>query len=177
MDLAPEEDVLAYNLFKGYDSFDFDDPTPQLQHALEGFTAALMNTSYLSQRILLSVPAWALSGLGMVFALIHGNFLPHANRAALMLLTLGFASFIVAVRTLPGTLQKIATRSPGTTAPQRPWSSSDSMNFTLLVVSVGAIALLAMLSTATTALVVSAFLAVNAIFFHALQGPPQPAQK
>ena len=30
LDLAPEEDVLAYNLFKGYDSFDFDEPTPQL---------------------------------------------------------------------------------------------------------------------------------------------------
>jgi len=171
LDLAPEEDALVRNLFKGYDCFDFDDPTPQLQQALGDFTIALMNTTYLSQHILLSIPAWALSGLGIVFALIQGNFLSHANRAALMLLTLGFASFIVAVRTLPGTLQKIATRSPGTTAPQRPWSSSDGMNFTLLVVSVGAIALLAMLSTATTALVVSAFLVVNAIFFHALQGP------
>jgi len=97
--------------------------------------------------------------------------LPHANRAALTLLTLGFASFIVAVRTLPGTLQKIATRSSATTAPQRPWSGADSMNFTLLIASLGAIALLATLSTFGTALVVAAFLAVNAFFFHALQGP------
>jgi hypothetical protein len=175
LDLEPEEDALARNLFKGYDCFDFDVPTPQLQGALEDFNTALMNTNYLAQRILFSIPAWALSGLGIAFALVQGNFLPHANRAALMLLTLGFASFIVAVRTLPGTLQKIASRSSATTAPQRPWSGTDSMNFTLLIVSIGTIALLAALSTFTTALVVSAFLAVNAFFFHALQGPTAAA--
>jgi hypothetical protein len=49
------------------------------------------------------------------------------------------------------------------------------MNFTLLIVSIGTIALLAALSTFTTALVVSAFLAVNAFFFHALQGPTAAA--
>jgi hypothetical protein len=171
LDLEPEEDALACNLFKGYDCFDFVDPTPQLQGALKDFSTALMNTNYLAQRILFSIPAWALSGLGIAFALVQGNFLPHANRAALTLLTLGFASFIVAVRTLPGTLQKIATRSSATTAPQRPWSGADSMNFTLLIASLGAIALLATLSTSGTALVVAAFLAVNAFFFHALQGP------
>jgi hypothetical protein len=171
LDLEPEEDALARNLFKGYDCFDFDTPTPQLQGALEDFNTALTNTNYLAQRMLLSIPAWALSGLGIAFALVHGNFLPHSNRAVLMILTLGFASFIVAVRTLPGTLQKIGARSSATTAPQRPWSGTDSMNFTLLVVSIGTIALLGTLPTSTTALLVSAFLAINAIFFHALQGP------
>ncbi len=177
LDLAPEEDALARNLFKGYDCFDFDEPTPQLQRALEGFTTALMDTTYLSRRILLSIPAWTLSGLGIVFALIHGNFMPHANRGTLILLTLGFASFIVAVRTLPGTLQKIATRLPGTTSPRRPWSSVDSMNFTLLAASVVGIGLLAMLSTTSTALLVAAFMAVNAVFFHTLQGPTASGRK
>lgn len=171
LDLAPEEDALARNLFKGYDCFDFDDRTPKLQGALEDFTTALMNTAYLSRRILLSIPAWSLSVLGIEFALIHGNFMLHADRVTFSLLTLGFACFVVAVRTLPDTLQKIAARSALTTAPQRPWSGADSMNFTLLVASIGAIVLLAAASTVTTALIVAAFLAVNTIFFHALQGP------
>lgn len=171
LDLEPEEDALARNLFKGYDCFDFDSPTPKLQGALEDFSTALMNTNYLTQRMMFSIPGWALSGLGIAFALVHGNFLPHSNRGVLTLLTLGFASFIVAVRTLPGTLQKIATRSSATTAPQRPWSGTDSMNFTLLIVSIGTVAILATLSTFSAALLVSAFLGINAFFFHALQGP------
>jgi hypothetical protein len=93
------------------------------------------------------------------------------------LLTLGFGCFVVAMRTLPGTLQKIGSRLPGATVPKRPWSGSDSMNFTLLLVSTGAISFLALLSTPTTALLVAAFLAVNAIFFHALQGPTTTGRK
>ena len=57
LDLEPEEDALARNLFKGYDCFDFDTPTPQLQGALEDFNTALTNTNYLAQRMLLSIPA------------------------------------------------------------------------------------------------------------------------
>lgn len=171
LDLAPEEDALSRTLFKGCDSFDLDDPTPQLKDALDAFTCALMDTTYFSQRMLLSIPAWALSGLGIFVALAHGNFMSHANRGTLMFLTLGFACFIVAMRTLPGTLQKIARWLPGSTAPPRPWSDADNMNCTLLFLSVGAIAFLALLSTASTALLIAGFLAVNAVFFHALQGP------
>jgi len=177
LDLSPEEDAIARGLFKGYDSFDFDGPTPQLRDALEGFTNALMDTGYFSRRILLSIPAWALSGFGILFALVQGNFRQYVNKLTLMLLALGFGCFVVAVRTLPGTLQKIGSRLPGATVPKRPWSGSDSMNFTLLLVSTGAIAFLALLSTPTTALLVAAFLAVNAIFFHALQGPTTAGRK
>ena len=171
LDLAPEEDALARTLFKGYDSFDLDDPTPQLEDALDAFICALMDTNYFSERIPLSIPAWVLSVLAIVVALLHGNFAPHANWATWTLLTLGFACLIVAIRTLPGTLQKIASRLPGSTVPQRPWSGADTMNFTLLALSAGAISFLAVLSTITTALLIAGFLAVNAVFFHALQGP------
>jgi hypothetical protein len=177
LDLSPEEDAIARGLFKGYDCFDFDGPTSQLQDALEGLTDALMNTGYFSRRILFSLPAWALSGFGVLFALVQGNFRQHVGMLSLMLLTLGFGCFVVAVRTVPGTLQKIGSRLPGAIAPKRPWSGSDSMNVTLLLVSTGAIAFLALLSATTTALLVAAFLAVNAFFFHALQGPTTAGRK
>lgn len=177
LDLEPEEDALARTLFKGYDCFDFDEPTPQLREALKAFHCALMDTTYFSEHIPLSIPAWVLSGLGVFFALAQGNYFPHSNRATTALLILTFGCFIVAVRTAPGTLEKIASRFPSSTAPKRPWSSSDSMTFTLFVAAVGGIAFLALLSTPVTAFLTTAFLAVNAIFYHALQGPTAAGRK
>jgi hypothetical protein len=45
------------------------------------------------------------------------------------------------------------------------------MNSTLLVISFGGFALLTWFSTPATALLVAGFLAIDAIFFHVLQGP------
>jgi hypothetical protein len=64
LSLEPEEDALARTLFKGYDCFDFDEPTPQLKEAIAAFHVALKNTGHFSERVAVSVPAWIISGLG-----------------------------------------------------------------------------------------------------------------
>ncbi|HEV2617619.1 MAG TPA: hypothetical protein VGU63_13530 [Candidatus Acidoferrales bacterium] len=177
LDLEPEEDALARTLFKGYDCFDFDEPTPQLREALAAFHCALKDTTYFSEHTFLSVPAWILSVGGIFLALVRGNFFPNADRITLAVIILAFGSFITAVRTLPGTLQKIASRLPGSTAPRRPWSSADSMTFTLFVGGVGGVAFLALRSTPVAALLTAGFVAVNTIFYHSLQGPTAAGRK
>ena len=170
--LEPEEDALARTLFKGYDCFDFDDPTPQLKEAIRAFHIALRNTGYFSEHIVVSLPAWILSGLGAFFALVRGHYWDHGNgRGLTTLLVLTFGSFIVAVRTIPNTLEKIGSQFPGSTAPQRPWSGADSRCLTFIVASLGGILLIAVLSTPLAAVLTAAFMAVNAIFYHQLQGP------
>lgn len=175
--LEPEEDALARTLFKGYDCFDFDDPTPQLRDALAAFHTALMDTTYFSESKLLYIPAWLLSGAGVSLALVRGNFLAHSDRLTVQLLIAAFACFVVAVLTLPGVLQKIASRFPGSTAPKRPWSSSDSMMVTFFVAAIGGVAFLALKSSFAAALLTAAFLAVNTIFSHTLEGPTRTGKK
>ncbi|HEU5409845.1 MAG TPA: hypothetical protein VFU57_02410 [Candidatus Acidoferrales bacterium] len=182
LDLTPEEDALARTLFKRYDCFDFDEPGPQLREAIDAFERALMNTTYFSKHILLSVPAWILSGAGIIGALIQGNFLvrregPALDPRLIGLLILAFGSFIAAVRSLPDMFEKIAARWPGSTAPKRPWSGSDTVTFSLLVAGIGGVALLALMSTYQAAVFAACFLAVNAIFYHALQGPTSAGKK
>ena len=176
--LEPEEDALARTLFKGYDCFDFDDPTPQLKDAIKAFHTALKNTGYFSEHIAVSLPVWILSSLGVCFALIRGHYWDHGNgRGSATLLALTFGCFIVAVRTIPNTLEKIASYFPGSTAPERPWSGADSRCFTLVVAALGGVLLIAMLSTPVAAVLTAAFMVVNAIFYHQLQGPTAAGRK
>lgn len=175
--LEPEEDALARTLFDGYDCFDFDEETPQLRDAIRALRWALQDTRYFSEHIALSVPAWIVSGLGGLFALAQGDpstlFNPYLGID--ILVTLG--CFIVAVRSLPGPLEKIASRFPGSTAPRRPWTGADSRPFTFLQVALGGVAILALLSSNAAALFTAAFLLINAVFFHALQGPTSAGRK
>lgn len=171
--LQPEEDALARTLFEGYDCFNFDEVMPRLAKALTVFRWALEDTRYFSRSTAWSVPAWIVSGLGTLFALLHGTV--HFKRdsgvylAAVVVMT--FGCFVVAVRTLPGALEKIASRLPSSTAPQRPWTGADTRPFTFLLVTLGGVALLAVLTTTVAALLTAAFMLINAVFFHALQGP------
>lgn len=177
LDLEPEEDALARTLFKDYDCFDFDESTPKLKSALDAFTCALMDTTYFSKRLWLSIPAWILSGIGIFAALAQGNYFPRSNRAVNSAIVLAFAYFIIAVRTLPETFEKVSGWLPGSTAPRRPWTSADGMTFTLFMAGLGGIATLALFSSTLTALIVAAFLGVNAVFFHRLQGPTAAGKK
>ncbi len=174
--LEPEEDVLARSLFRGYDCFDFDQTTPQLVQAVTAFRWALQNTTYFSANIALAIPAWTVSCCAALFALTHGNYFVYPAmrfgiHVVLLTLLLTFGCFIVAVRTLPGPLEKIASRLPESTAPQRPWTGADSRPFTFLLMALGGVALLALLSTTVAALLTAAFLVINAVFFYALRGP------
>jgi hypothetical protein len=175
MKLEPEEDILARSLFRDYDSFDFDQTTPQLTEAVTAFRWPLRNTGYLSANTALFIPAWIVSGLATLFVLTRGNYSLRFSRdagayfAAIILIT--FGCFVVAVRTLPGTFEKIASRLPGSTAPRRPWTGTDTRPVTFLLVTIGGVALLALLSTTVSALLTAAFMAINAVFFHAMQGP------
>lgn len=177
LSLEPEEDALARTLFKGYDCFDFDEPTPELRVALKEFRWALIDTTYFSPHIALSVPAWIISGFGILFALLQGNYHPLFRGYGTMLSAMAFGCLIVAVRTLPGTLDKAVSRLPGSTAPLRPWTGADSMTLNLMVAALGGVAFLALQSTTTAALLTAAFVGVNAAFFYALQGPTSAGRK
>lgn len=177
LDLEPEEDALARTLFKGYDCFDFDDPTPQLRDAVAAFHTALVDTTYFSEHRFLYVPAWLVSGVGAALALGRGDFFANSDRLSAWLLIVTFACFVVAVVTLPSVLQKIASRLPGSVVPKRPWSSSDSTTLTFLVAAIGGLAFLALKSSLIAALLTVSFLVVNTIFFYALQGPTTAGRK
>jgi predicted membrane protein DUF2207 len=147
LSLEPEEDALARTLFKGFDCFDFDEPTPQLRVALKEFRWALTDTTYFSPHIALSIPAWILSGFGILFALLQGNYRPLFRGYGPMLNVMAFGCLIVAVRTLPGTLDKAISRLPGSTEPLRPWTGADSMTVNLMAAALGGVAFLALQST------------------------------
>jgi len=174
LDLAPEEDALARTLFKGYDCFDFDVPSPKFDEALEALRCALVDTTYFSKHISLSVPAWIVSLAGIFLALRQGNFFARTAEygknpllsVALSLLVLAFAYLGMNIHSVPNTLEKIITRLPESTAPKRSWFSYDT---TILIIIIGAIILLGLLSTFLAALI-TCFLALNAFWFHALQG-------
>ena len=179
--LDPEEDILAYKLLESYGWFDFDEATPQLTEAIRSFRQVLKNTAYFSEHIPLFIPAWIVSGAGTLFVLFHGHYSPHFTKdagrlvAADVLFTLGCLT--IAVRTLPGPLEKIATRFPSSTAPQRPWTGADSRPFTFLLAALGGLIVLAFLTTNEVALFTGAFMVLNAGFYHALQGPTSAGRK
>lgn len=175
LELAPEEDALARTLFKGYDCFDFDLSNFQFREALEALRCALVDTTYFSKHILLSAPAWIISGTGVLLALRQANFFLRIVEsqndpvllALLSLLALAVAYLGVRIRSLPNTLEKIGSRLPESTTPKRPWLGSDSA---FLIVGIGAMVLFALLSTFLAVLLTACFLALNVLFFHALQG-------
>ena len=170
--LEPEEDVLSWSLFRGYDCFDFAQSTPQLTKSVESFRIALMNRHYFLPHVGLSIPAWGVSGIASSFVLLYGN---EFDRGSFRLLgyvifaTIG--CFVVAVRTLSGTLEKIACRMPGSTAPKRPWTGADGRPLAFLAGAVAGITVIALMSNTLAALLVGAFMIVNAVFYFALQGP------
>jgi len=173
--LEPEEDALSYRLFHDYDSFDFDVLSPQLVEAVEAFQWAIHDTTYFSSNAGLSFPAWIVSVLGVLLALANTHFWSYnvgksSGRLMGVIVVATFVSFVVAVATLRGTVEKITTRLPGSTAPQRPWTGADTRPLTYLCVSLGGIALLGALSSTAAALIILGFLVINGLFFHSLRG-------
>jgi hypothetical protein len=169
--LEPEEDVLAWNMFRGVDTFDFAQSTPRLAKCADSFRIALLNRGYFSQRLGLSMFAWAVSGIASAMVLFSSGHFGHGSGRGygyLIFATVG--SFVVAVRTLPGTLEKIECRLPGSTAPRRPWTAADARPFWFLAGSLAGLSILGLLSNLTSALILASFMAVNAIFYFALQG-------
>jgi hypothetical protein len=170
--LEPEEDALKWSLFNGYDTFDFSSSTPQLADAAESFRIALLNTGYFLPHVGLSIPAWAVSGIAAFFVLFVGNNLVHhSGRALGYLIFATVGCFVVAVRTLSGTVEKVACRIPGSTAPKRPWTGADSRPLYFLVGALVGISLLGLMSSPIAALLLAGFAVVNAVFYFALQGP------
>jgi hypothetical protein len=179
--LEPEEDALSYRLFHNGDWFDFDEATPQLTEAVNAFQWALQDTTYFSSNVGLSIPAWIVSSLGVLFALANTNFLSKLDRGSVKLVgatgVATFVSFVVGVASLRGTIEKIATRLPGSTAPQRPWTGADTRPLTYLCVSLGGIILFGLLSSNAAALIILGFLVLNGFFFHSLQGLTPPGRE
>jgi len=176
--LEPEEDALVRSLFDGCDYFEFDQSTPELAKAEESFRWALLNRGFLSSHSGLSIPAWTVSGLAILFTLIQGKY-PVTRLSGYLAVALLMAGicFITAVRTLSGPIEKIASRFPGSIAPRRPWTGADTRPFILLAVAMGGVLVLAYTTSAVAALLITAFLVVNAAFYFALHGPTPAGRK
>lgn len=171
LSLEPEEDALARTLFKGYDCFDFEEATPQFREAFDAFRCALMATTYFSQRTALFIPAWVISGLGLLYAIGLWNIF--LSRLYLpILITCAIVFVIAAVRTLPGTFRKAASHLPVSSAPRLSWTAADRAATGFLGTSLIFIVLIGHWSNIFTALFTAAFLAVNAIFFQTLREQP-----
>src|ERR1700730_3315723 len=175
--LESEERALDRTLFDGYDCFDFDQVTPQLISAVRAFHQAIQNTRYFSRHIALSLPAWVVSGLGTFLALTQGVSSRGSGRVLAYVLVGTFGCFIVTVRIIRGPFNKFASRLPGSTSPRRPWTDADQRPFNFLLATLGGISLLALLTTNAAAVLMAAFMAVNAVFFHALQGTTSAGRK
>jgi Predicted membrane protein (DUF2207) len=175
LSLEPEEDALARTLFKGYDCFEFDETTPKLREAVKQFRYALMDTTYFSEHTALYLPPWIVSGFGILCAVLAGHI--RGNQYTTLILCVGLSCFFAGVRTLPRVFEKAFIRVPVSTAPQRPWTSSDTININLLVSGLATLLFLAILSTPATAILTGCFLAVNGIFVHSLGGPTKNGRK
>jgi len=78
--------------------------------------------------------------------------------------------FIITLRTARGPLEKIAAMSPSSTAPRRPWTGADTLPLTFLAACLAGISVLAVVTDPFTAVLIAAFMLVNGVFLHALQG-------
>lgn len=169
--LESEERALDRTLFGGYDSFDFDEVSPELMTAARLFHRSIQNTTYFSDHIALSAPAWLVSAAGTMFAISYAHSSHNFLGRYLIYVLLGtFASFLVTVRIIRGPFDKFVSRLLGSTAPRRPWTGADQKPFTFFLLTLAGVALLALATTNAAAVLTAAFMAVNAVFFHALQG-------
>ena len=172
--LEREENALSYRLFYECDWFDFDRVRPQLIGGIKVLQYALQDTTYFSSNAGLSYPAWVISGAGIFFALANTHIWSQMDRVSIRVMVgaavATFVSFVVAVSMMRGTIEKIATRFPGSTAPQRPWTGADRKALRYLFASFGGIALIGLISSTGAALIILGFLVLNGFFFHSLQG-------
>jgi hypothetical protein len=176
--LEPEEDVLVWSMFRGYDSFDFAQSTPQLAKCTESYRIAVLNTQYFDPHVGLSIPAWGVSGLAAFVVLFHANFFGHGSGRGMGYLIFGtIGCFVVAMRTLSGTFENIACRLPGSTVPRRPWTGADTRPLLFLAGAFLGISFIGLMSNTNAALLAGGLMAVNAFFYYALQGPNAAGRK
>ena len=166
----PEEHVLARMLLDDEESFDFVEVTPELKSAVQTFRWALHNTEYFSEHTAISVPAWIVSGAAVFWMLVHAR-LSRGDMRVLEYDLLGtFVCFIITLRTSRGPAEKIAAMLPSSTAPRRPWTGADTLPLTFLAACAVGVSILALETDPLTAVLTAAFMIVNGIFLHALQG-------
>jgi hypothetical protein len=135
------------------------------------FHRSIQNTTYFSDHIALSAPAWLVSAAGTMFAISYAHSSHNFLGRYLIYVLLGtFASFLVTVRIIRGPFDKFVSRLPGSTTPRRPCTGADEKPFAFFLLTLAGVALLALATTNAAALLTAAFMAVNAVFFHALQG-------
>jgi Predicted membrane protein (DUF2207) len=179
--LEPEEDALQHVLFRGYDCFDFDEGSKQLNEALKAFRTAMMNRGFSSGGGAPLVGGWVLSvAFAFVFLTTLGYTGPYERPRAMALvasLLITAGSLAMAMRTLPGALAKVATRMPWSTAPRRPWSGADTLPFSFLFVACGGLGGLAILDSTPAALIIAALLALNALLTGVIQRRTQAGRE
>jgi hypothetical protein len=170
--LTPEERVILRTMFNGSDFFDFAESTPKLCKCVESFHAALLNTQYFLPNVGLSIPAWIISALASSCLLLSPVIYRYGfNQIIIYIIAGTIGCFAIFVRTVPGTVEKIVCRMPGSVLPGRPWTGADARPFTFLALSLVGICMLGVMSNFATATILLGFMAVNVVFYFALQGP------
>ena len=171
--LEPEENALQRVLFRGYDCFDFDEGSEQLNEALKAFRTAMMNRGFSSGGGAPLVGGWVVTiAAWFVMLASIGYTGPYERPRAMALvasLLITAGSLAMAMRTLPGALAKVATRMPWSTAPRRPWNGSDALPFSFLFVTCGGLGGLAILDSTPVALITAALFALNALITGVIQ--------
>jgi hypothetical protein len=177
-DLAPEEKALMYAWFRHDDTFSLPIPAGQLAKVVQDFgdsVESVLNPVYFTKNFLLYLPAWMLSGMTALFALYSGNIFGIDNWGVLYAVFYGlffvWGMFIACAHSMRRTLRKLGTYLPLRDVPRRPITQTDLMPIVWLSISLGALVLLAGLSSVNAAAIVAALLLLNALFIQALWAP------
>jgi Predicted membrane protein (DUF2207) len=177
--LEPEEDALAYYLFEFDDCFIFDE-TKRLSGPLERFEHALHNRTYFTSNFLPSLPAWIVSIAASIYALFQGFDVSRLGGDGVSVLLpsalLICCIYAVGLGTMGGAIDKIARRIAGRVQ-RRPWNAIDALAIICLALTVAAVFAIANITSLNSALILAAFLLLNAVFYQLLHAPNAEGQK
>jgi predicted membrane protein DUF2207 len=177
--LEPEEDALAYYLFEFDDCFIFDE-TERLCGPLERFEHALHNRTYFTSSFLPSLPAWIVSIAASIYALFQGIDVSRLGGDGVSLLLpsalLICCIYAVGLRTMGGAIDKIARRIAGRVQ-RRPWNGIDAVAIICLALTTAAVFAIASIASLSSALILGAFLLLNAVFYQLMHAPNAEGKK
>jgi Predicted membrane protein (DUF2207) len=184
--LEPEEDALAYRLFEYFDSFEFEDnfdseELERLRDPLVRFEDALHNRTYFPSNFLPLLPAWIVSGAASIYALFEGIDASRLQGSVgwLFLLSVIVIGSIYAkgLSTMGGAIKKTAAHIAGRDIQQRPWNNLDAVGIICLFLTAAAVYTLALIADLNSALILAAFLLLNAVFYQELHTPNAAGKK
>jgi hypothetical protein len=184
--LPPEESCILKSLFPYLDKYQFGvTDSAELTRALHQFEkviAGVAEPNLISRN-------WGQWYIGAVFSMlvimaVIGSLPVHVGGAKLpgilylcLIGVLCAACFISAIRVWPSTLRKLISRLPGVTRPARPFNVSDTVPLVLTTSALLGFGLLASSTSNQVALLISAVLFLNVVFYQICEAPTAAGRK